>query len=178
MNKPSWSALGRTGKIYKHKDLTWFACEGLIALHDARDAEWIVLRTTELAERQKALREFAGKLEPSDKPWQKQEGRAMLAAAKDMLAAIKEAKYMGDPNDPAVQAFWSRHRNRKSTVSLSAGSDQAGYPELPDVALGPRTGRTAAVDKQAAVVADDVHLRVHRPPRRKHRAGIVLPDST
>lgn len=87
---------------------------------------------------------------------------------------------MGDPSDPSVQMFWQRHR-RSSTVrfNFSAGADPAGYPQLPAVSLGPVTGRTADIGAEIKIPQELLTLNVphiHKPPRKKNRAGLVLLD--
>lgn len=180
---PVWSVGARTGPIRRHKKLVCFACEGLVAIHDDREDVdgYIVLRPSEFRERIVALVQFAKKMVKDDRKWMRQEGRQCLADCQAMMETIKEARDMGDPSDPAVQAYWSRHRtNRSISVSLSAGSDPAGYPELPKVDRGPRTGRTAdpgdpfETIKPAATIVGDTKIR--QKPRRRPRPeqAIVL----
>jgi hypothetical protein len=123
----------------------FFACEGLVAVFDERDdeEEYVVITPGDFKERAVGLGEMGSKMAKDERKWMRTEGQAMRQAANDMLETAKEAIHMGDPSDPAVQAYWARHRtNRTIKVSLSAGSDEAGYPELPKVDLGKFTGRT------------------------------------
>jgi len=171
MSKPAWSVTARTGPVRRHKRQAFFACEGLVALCDERSGEedYTVLLPSECVERANALDEFARKVKAGDSKWQREEARVMRKAAQDLETTAKEARHMGDPSDPAVQAYWAKHRDRKSKVSFSQAT-------LPDVSLGKFTGRTADVDGKAHNVAADVHLKLRRPARRKPRTtkGIIL----
>ena len=108
MSKPAWSAGARQGPLRRHKQLVFFACEGLIALFDERekaqatDDVYTIMTPASFAERATALASFAKKVRASDAPWQRQEGREMGRAALDMEETIKEACDLGDPVDPAV----------------------------------------------------------------------------
>ena len=148
-------------------------------MHDERPqhGDYNVIFPNEMEERAKALGRMAKKIGAGDEPWQREEGRSMREAANNMLECVKEARFMGDPSDPAVQAFWALHKpGAKSTISLSAGRDKAGYPELPGVDRGPRTGRTATATREnvdtSATDAD--HTRIHRKPKKKSRTGLIL----
>lgn len=169
MAKPAWSRAARTGELRRHKNLVFFACEGLVALHDERKPEedYMVMTPGEFEERAHALGKYANRVSAADPKWLREEGRICKAGANDMLKSVQEARHMGDPTDPVVQAFWAKHRNRKSKVTFSD-------PCLPELPRGKVTGRTAEVDGQAALVPDDVHLRIHRPPVRRQRKGIIL----
>jgi hypothetical protein len=163
----------RTGTILKYEKLTFFACEGLIVLHDEREAaeDYNVILPDDFLERARELNRLGKECTSTDSQRSLREtGRKYMQGASDMRLAAKEAKDMGDPSDPAVQAFWARHRpGRKSRVSLRAGSDKAGYPQLPELPRGKNTGKTAAVDGKAKIVDQDTHLRIHTPPRRKRQ---------
>lgn len=180
--KPAWSIGARQGPLRRHKQMVYFACEGLIVVIDERpgkdhEGDYIVLRPSELEERARALAQFV-KGWRTGTPWQRQEHQLCTNAADEMLEAVKEARHMGDPSDPAVQAFWARHRGRKSTVSLRAGTDAAGYPTLPKLPKGKQTGKTAKTDRviseQEMAEVNTAHLGIHRPPRRKNRKGLIL----
>lgn len=173
MSHPRWAAQARTGQIRRYKQLTFFACEGLIALYDERhpQEDYNVILPADFERRATELARFGKECLATDSAKSLREvGRECVAGANDMVAAVKEARFMGDPSDPAVQAFWALHKpGSKSTISLRAGCDAAGYPDLPEVSRGKLTGKTAAVDGQAALVDNATHLRLHRPPRRKQR---------
>ena len=173
--KPAWALGARQGPLRRHKKLVWFACEGFIALYDERTAEeqYEVITTNDFEYRAKQLAVLAKKMKVDQRKWMRQEGKEILRDCEGMLDSVREARAMGDPTDPAVQAFWAKHR-RRSTVSLSPGADAAGYPELPGVARGPLTGRTAAIDGQAAIPEN--HVKIRRKPRKKPRNGLILGD--
>lgn len=179
LSKPAWSIGARQGPLRRHKQLVFFACEGLVVLRDERehrqDADYETLTPTDFERRANGLGVFASKCKAADPPWLREEGRLCEKAANEMLETVTEARNMGDPSDPAVQSFWARHRGRKSTVSLRAGTDAAGYPDLPGVDRGPRTGRTAEPGQQMdTTVAEANHVRIHKPPKKKPRSGLIL----
>jgi hypothetical protein len=171
--KPAWAIDARQGPIRRHKQLVFFACEGLIALHDERETSqetgdvYEVLTPADFEFRANELARLAKKMEKSDIPWQRQEGKIWRRGCQYMQEAVKEARYMGDPSDPAVQAFWSRHR-RNNTVSFNfeCGAPRQSPAEM--AASAPDTGRTAKVtlDKQQLDA-----LRLRSLPRRKPRPG-------
>jgi hypothetical protein len=176
--KPAWSIGARQGPLRRHKQLVFFACEGLLAMYDERENkqehEYCVITPAEALERVRALGQFAKQIAADDSPWMREEARLCEKAANDLSETIKEARFMGDPSDPAIQAYWTKHR-RNATVSLSAGSDAAGYPQLPSLPRGKFTGRTATPDAvRDAVAANASHVRLHRPPRKKNRTGLLL----
>lgn len=124
MHHPAWTMGARTGPIRRFRQMVWFACEGLIALYDERKPaeDYTVVTPDEFLERAAALNAFGKKEGRHDGPkWMRQESRQNIQAAADMHESVKEAKQMGDPSDPEVQAFWSRHR-RSNTVSMSRGA--------------------------------------------------------
>lgn len=171
--KPTWAANARTGPLRRHKQQVYFACEGLVVLYDERypDEDYNVLTPSEWEHRARGLEKTARKMRSDvSVRWMYQEGRKLQGDCQGMLEAAREARRMGDPSDPAVQAFWARHRRRKS-VTLSAGVDRAGYPDLPHVDRGPRTGRTAAADDALPLVADP---KLRKKPTKKPRNGLIL----
>ena len=175
--KPGWAVVGRCGTQFRHKKLVFFACEGLIAVCDERDhiktdERYSVIFPNELTERMQALADFATPFKSSPVAWEREEYRMCMAASQAAKDCVKEAKYMGDPSDPAVRAFWQKHQpGKKSRVSLSAGTNAAGYPELPKLSRGANTGRTATGVPLTAVTGE---MLIHKPARRKNRAGIIL----
>lgn len=183
--KPVWALGARQGPLRRHKRIVFFACEGLVAIFDERtqDEEYIVITPTDFKARAEGLA-VTGKLmaKEGDEKWMRSEGRGMLAAANDMIETVKEARRMGDPSDPLVQAYWARHRrNDTIRVQLSAGSDAAGYPELPDVSLGKLTGRTTdpgdPLETAGAILIDGGDAtKIRRKPKKKKRLSEVLQE--
>lgn len=186
MSKPAWTIGARTGPVRDYLQLKVFACEGLICVIDERpgqtEGEYCVLTPADLEERVKALNKmYRGQTRADLTKWQQQEHDQRVRGSQNCMETIKEARHMGDPSDPAVQAFWARHR-RSSTVkiSFSPGCDPAGYPELPVVPLGKKTGRTARIDGEA-VVPPNINpnagvTKIHRGPRKKNRQGLITLD--
>ena len=181
MSKPAWSNTARTGPVRTWQALKIFACEGLICVIDERpgkqEGQYTVLTPSDLEERVRALMRPYRKqkaIDPSDQV-ARQRQRQWEQGANNCVECIKEARHMGDPSDPAVQAWWSRHR-RDTTVkiSFSAGADKAGYPELPPVPLGKKTGKTANIDGEINHAAGNIHVpTIRQLPKKKNRKGII-----
>jgi len=183
VSKPAWAIGARSGPVRDFMQMKAFAIEGLVAIIDERptknEGEYVVVTPSDLEERVRALqRTYRGETPAQLTTWQRQEHYQRLQGSNNLMECIKEARDMGDPSDPAVQAYWARHR-RNSTIritGISAGSDRAGYPDLPNLPRGKKTGRTAQIDAEA-VVPPNVHSRdfpsVHRPPRKKNRSGLI-----
>jgi hypothetical protein len=182
-SKPAWSVGARQGNLRRYKQLVFFACEGLIALHDERekaaneDDTYTVLTPDDFEYRANGIGDFANKVRSSDKPWQRQEGREMRQAANDMLAAVKEARFMGDPNDPQVQAFWARARRNSSVVcNFEHGVPAKSLDEMNRDA--PDTGRTAAhtLDQTGLEQVREQSMKIRRLPVKKTRPGHIILD--
>jgi hypothetical protein len=180
--KPAWAVGARQGPLRRHKQLVFFACEGLIALHDERETSqeegdtYTVITPDDFEYRAQALGEFGKKAKASDKPWQRQEGNEMKKAAQDMLETVKEARDMGDPSDPAVQAWWARHRrNDRVAFSFERGKPDKSLDQMNRDA--PKTGRTA----QHTLDGDDLDrlaaaTKIRQKPRKKPRKGQLILD--
>lgn len=185
MGKPAWVMGARTGPVHHYMDLIVFACEGLIVIVDERigvnEGQFTVVTPADLDERVKGLnRKYRGKGRMEVPPSQRPDYDRKIRGSQECVEAIKEARAMGDPSDPAVQLFWAKHR-RTSTVrvNFSAGADPAGYPDLPIMPLGHYTGRTAKIDGEAVVPPNLNALdftRLHKTPKRKNRTGIIVID--
>lgn len=161
---------GRCGAIYKHKALRWYACEGLIALHDESDhlETFKVFTPGEFRERGVALEKFAKKMPRTGMTaWQRQESQEMIRAAADMDASAKEAEEMGDPSNPTVQAWWQRHR-RSSTISMSKATQASwsvGAPvrSLKEIAAAAKGNRTVNVPDESAPTIRQLPKKLPRP---------------
>lgn len=176
LTKPAWTVGARQGPLRRHKQLIFFACEGLVVIRDERedkqDDDYIVEKPDDFEKRARGLGGFASKCKAADPAWLRAEGELCERAANDMLETCKEARDMGDPSNPAVQAFWARHRRSNTVrVGLHAGTDREGYPELPGVDRGPMTGRTAEPGQTVDTTAVQ---RLHRAPKKKNRTGLIL----
>jgi hypothetical protein len=176
-NTPNWAQGARQGELRRYMKLAFFACEGYVVLYDERHPEedYNVLTCEEASHHAEALRDMGKDMvKAENKPSTRELGRQYLAGASDMYESVAEAKGMGDPTDPAVAAWWSRHRpGRKSRVSLHAGIDRAGYPALPEVHPGKFTGRTAEPGQAAA---EFVGPRIRQPARRKQSNKKLILD--
>lgn len=180
LTKPAWTVGARQGPLRRHKQLVFFACEGLCVVRDERedkhDDDYTVVTPNDFETHARGLGHFALQCEAADPAWLRAEGELDKRAANDMLETCKEAREMGDPSDPAVQSFWARHRRSNTVrVGLHAGTDREGYPDLPDVSRGPRTGRTADAGIPVdPTKAQQSHVRLHRAPKKLNRTGLIL----
>lgn len=184
MSKPAWSVGARQGPLRRHKQLVFFACEGLIALLDERDKAqdaddvYSIMTPHSFAERATALASFAKKVRASDAPWQRQEGKEMGRAALDMEETIKEARDMGDPSDPAVQAYWERHRTNR-VVKFSGFELGAPLRTVQQMARdAPLTGRNAAntLDEHGLERLRQQARQIYQPPKRKQAGKKLILD--
>lgn len=173
----AWTFGGRQGPLRRHKQLVFFACEGLIAMFDERHPEedYSIHYPADFENRAIELNRMGALMAKAENPaWMREEGRCEVQGAADMKEAVKEARFMGDPSDPAVQAYWARFRQRKTRVSLHSGVDKAGYPDLPQVDRGKITGKTVGVDGKADLVDTETAMRIRRPARRKQALQLEL----
>lgn len=123
----------RKGPSRKFLKQRFFACEGLVCIIDERETridqanrsveegDCIVLTPKDFAVRVRAFTKTYRNMKLSEMgTGQKHYFAQYQAAAAGGFEAIKEAKEMGDPSDPAVQAYWARHRGKSyvSTVNL------------------------------------------------------------
>ena len=140
-----------SGKCYTYRGLKFYAKNGFICLHDEETGEFFVLTRKEFLFRAQALSDEAKHLRgmsaanPSKK-WLAADRIELQQAIENMLACTNEAKEQGDRNDPAVDAWFMRHRpGRKSKISLASAANftTAKPGALP---LGVDTGRYAAPD--------------------------------
>lgn len=184
MSKPAWAIGARTGPVRVFQFLKIFACEGLVCVIDERpgvkEGEYSVVTPSDLEHRIKAVdRPYRGQGRMDIPVWKRQEFDRQKQGCQNAMECIKEARAMGDPSDPSVQAFWQRHR-RSSTIriNVSAGSDAGGYPTLPAVDLGPVTGRTANDDGILKTVQLNPipENHIHQPPRSKRQKLILLDE--
>jgi len=187
MGHPTWASNSRTGPIRKHKKLSWFACEGLIAMYDERGTgaeDYTVLTPEEFHARAVALNEFASKMPKSGATsWQRQESRIMIQACQDMEESIKEAKHMGDPSDPTVRDFWRRHR-RSSTITMSKktndfelGKPRKSVEQIASEGRGRKTTDKPMSDAAVkTMISDAQYENVRRLPVKKSRPGKLILD--
>lgn len=178
MAKPAWSLEARTGTLRNFQDLKIFACEGLICIIDERPqyhGECRVVTPHEFAQRVDAAGTPYRQQTRGDLPkWKRKEHDKQLAELQGCLDAIKEAKAQGDPSDPAVQAWWQRHR-RNSTIKFSSGTSAAGYPTLPPLPMGVGVSILGGEATNSPTKLFDIldHSPVHTPPRRRN--SLIIP---
>jgi hypothetical protein len=139
------------GKCYTFRGLKFYAQNGFVCIHDESTGEFYVVTRREFLDRAQAIADEAKRLrrvaiENPDKKWVVADRLELQQGIESMIAATREAKEQGDRNDPAVDAWFRRHRpGRKSKISLaSAANFTTNMPgALP---LGRDTGRHVLPD--------------------------------
>jgi hypothetical protein len=142
------------GKCYTFRGLKFYAQNGFVCIHDESTGEFYVVTRREFLDRAQAIADEAKRLrrvavENPDKKWVVADRLELQQGIESMLAATREAKEQGDRNNPAVDAWFRRHRpGRKSKISLaSAANFTTNMPgALP---LGRDTGRHVLPDFSA-----------------------------
>lgn len=172
--KSDWSN-ARRGRYYRYLNLVFMAVEGLVLMIDERkpDEDIQVFTPAVFDKRRRAIRRFCQKTCYGLSPGQNEHIRQLRKAALDMEECVREAREMGDPSSPQVQAYWKRHReNGRASMAGFGFSAEANRPSetLP---RGPDTGRTADVGttvyarQEINVVPDAEAPIIHTPARRK-----------
>jgi hypothetical protein len=140
-----------TGKCYTFRDLKFYAKNGFVCLHDEEDGAFFVLTRREFLDRAAALSDEAKRLrrqaaENPGKAWIVADRLELQQAIENMIAACREAKEQGDRNDPAVAAWFARHRpHARSRVSMaSAANFTTSTPGV--LPLGKDTGKQVTPD--------------------------------
>lgn len=132
----------RKGPSRKFVQQRFFACEGLICIVDERatridqsgkaveEGDCKVLTPKDFLVRVKAFMRTYRNMKLREMPaGQKHFFTQYQAGAVGGMEAINEAKEMGDPSDPAVQAYWARHRG-KPYVSMCSLPDVSNLPKV------------------------------------------------
>jgi hypothetical protein len=141
-----------TGKCYTYRGLKFYAQNGFICLHDESTGEFYVLTRKEFLQRAQAISDEAKRLRtmaaanPGQALWMSADRMDLQQAIDNMVACTKEAKEQGDRDDPAVDAWFMRHRpGRKSKISMASGANfKTALPgALP---LGKDTGKHVTPD--------------------------------
>jgi hypothetical protein len=157
----------RKGPSRYFKNLRFFACEGLICIIDERPSRTIqngkyveegdcqVLTPKDFEKRIKAItRLYRNKNYSEMLKWQGLERKKYHLQAREGYEAVKEAREMGDPSDPAVQAYWAKHKG-KNYVSFAGVS-----PDLSKIA----DTRGAALDTAVVGKTKPVPVQKVLPP--------------
>lgn len=122
MNGFKW----RPGPTYHWRAMTFYAMNGSICISDERPGlppheQFIVLSRTDFLERAIA---FGGQAKALARLAAEHPGRGFgqernetLTLVEDMLSCVRDAKEQGDPNDPKVREWVSRHSPRKRSRS-------------------------------------------------------------
>ena len=164
--RPSWASQGRTGPVRKFLELSVFACEGAVVLIDEREGaegDCSIVSVADMRERIEALAApYRNKTKAEMNTAQKRFYDQRRRGVENLIECCREAQAMGDPTDPAVQAFWARHRRGSSFAVRAPANDTAGYfrgyEALPPLPQGRDIGITAVPDGT---------YDLYRPSRRK-----------
>jgi hypothetical protein len=146
------SAYQKTGKCYSYRGLKFYAKNGFVCLHDEQTGEFFVLSRKEFLQRAQAISEEARRLRtmaaenPMQAPWMAADRMDLQRAIENMIEVTKEAQEQGDRDDPAVDAWFRRHRpGRKSKISMASGANFA--TSLPGaLPIGKDTGKHVTPD--------------------------------
>lgn len=117
------------GKCYTFRGLKFYAQNGFVCIHDESTGEFYVVTRREFLDRAQAIADEAKRLrrvaiENPDKKWVVADRLELQQGIEHMIAATREAKEQGDRNDPAVDAWFRRHRpGRKSKISLASAAN-------------------------------------------------------
>lgn len=183
LTTPVWQHGGRCGPHRRYRDTHFFACEGLIAVHDEREKSQMtgdiynVVTPDEFEDRANQLYRMARKATYADKPWIVQEAHEMKKGCREMKEAVKEAREMGDPNDPEVQAFWAKHRrNNRISLNYEHGAPDKSLDEMNRAA--PQTGRTAqpTLDQSQLDTLREKAMVIRKNPVRKNAKNRIIID--
>lgn len=142
----------KAGKCYSYRGLKFYAQNGFVCLHDEQTGEFFVLTRKEFLQRAQAISDEARRLRtmaaenPAKAAWLSADRAELQQAIENMVAVTQEAKEQGDRNDPAVDAWFRRHRpGRKSKISLASGANFTSA--LPGaLPLGKDTGKHVTPD--------------------------------
>lgn len=144
-----------TGKCYSYRDLKFYAQNGFVCMHDEETGEFYVLTRKEFLQRASAISDEAKRLRhmaaenPGKALWLSADRAELQQAIDDMIACTQEAKEQGDRDDPAVDAWFMRHRpGRKSKISLAGAANfTTGLPGV--LPRGKDTGKYVTPDFSA-----------------------------
>jgi hypothetical protein len=125
--KPAWADDARTGPVRSYLEQRIFACEGMIVVIDHRPTEdlgeCVVLDCNTAVERVKALqKDYRGQTRAQQPQRMRDLWTQRLNGCQNILECVKEARQMGDPTDPQVQAFWKRHNSLRVAGYAKAGA--------------------------------------------------------
>lgn len=138
-SKPAWAHDARTGPVRDYIDQKVFACEGMVVVIDHRPGatlgECVVLDCSTAASRVSELRkDYRGQTRAQQPQRMRDLWTQRLRGCQNIMECVKEAKAMGDPTDPQVQAFWKRHNSLRVAGYAKAGSRQSRVDILSKIA--------------------------------------------
>ena len=111
-----------TKKTYKYNQIEFWAEGGLIRIHDGRDGSEKSEPISVMRNRAKALFEESSRVQHQD------EKKMIIAAARDIMLCVQEAREQGDPTDARVIKDLA-HDNRRiwsTGASVSKGVTKSG----------------------------------------------------
>lgn len=118
---------GRCGPVRKFRKCQVFAYEGMVVfLDDTGDIDFLspqdaVIRAVAVYNELG----FRGRNRAEEPKWRQQEWDEIVAGCREVIQAAKEAKAMGDPTDPLVQAYYTRHARKTRTGPISDGPTES-----------------------------------------------------
>ena len=138
-SKTAWSNDGPTGPVRDYIDQKVFACEGMVVVIDHRPGknlgECVVLDCATATDRVKELqKDYRGQTRAQQPRGMQDLWTKRLRGCQNILDCVKEAKMMGDPADPQVQAFWKRHNTFRIAGYAKAGGRRSREDILSQVA--------------------------------------------
>jgi len=169
--KPAWSDSGRTGPVRAYLDQRIFACEGMLVVIDYRPGkdlgECVVLDCKTAEERAAELNVSYRDQKYSEQPkglrdlWTERR-----KGCQNILECVKEARAMGDPANPQVQAFWKRHNTLRVAGYAKPGMRLSRKEVMDRVApkMGPQVGTTFLGSQSAS--AATAQSKLYTPPQR------------
>lgn len=137
-SKPAWAHDARTGPVRDYIDQKVFACEGMVVVIDHnQEQHWVSVSYWIAAQRHPAS-PSCEKIIADRREHNSRSGCGIceqrLRGCQNIMECVKEAKAMGDPTDPQVQAFWKRHNSLRVAGYAKAGSRQSRVDILSKIA--------------------------------------------
>lgn len=172
------------GTCFSYESLKFYAMNGYICLHDESDGDFRVLTCREWLLRGQAFTQEIARLKQmaaSNSDQRKvfyQDIQRLQNLVEDIIASVMEAKHQGDHDDPAVSAWFQRHRpwaRGRSRQNVDSAKFETAKPG--PMPLGNYTGRTTGPGERAPQRPRKLMLPGEPAPTGKLRK-LLLPDGT
>ena len=141
-----------SGNCYTFRGLKFYAQNGFICLHDEETGEFFVLTRKEFLQRAQALSDEAQRLRhiaaefPAKAVWLSADRTELIQAVEEMIACTYVAKEQGDRTDPAVDAWFVKHRPHKRSRLALPGNINFASSMPGDLPRGKDTGKHVTPD--------------------------------